>query len=151
MAGDRGRDLTEAVHRDGHGVLRGAVGDPIVRRAHRDARVEVERALHEAAEAPDAEERGPIDYHSVVNLCDRSRALRDVVFAPELARRAAETLGVQRVRLLYDQLFVKPPGAMVTMWHQDQVYWPVDTSDVSRTMLRSVRALRARAASCARQ
>jgi ectoine hydroxylase-related dioxygenase (phytanoyl-CoA dioxygenase family) len=31
---------------------------------------------------------------------------------------------------LYDQLFAKQPGAICTVWHQDQVYLPIDTSDV---------------------
>lgn len=108
-------------------MLRGVLGDAVVRRGRAAANAEVERAL---AEQPEGPRRPPADYLTIVELCEKSHALRDVVRAPELARRAAAALGVERVRLLYDQLFAKPPGAICTIWHQDQVYWPVDTSDV---------------------
>jgi ectoine hydroxylase-related dioxygenase (phytanoyl-CoA dioxygenase family) len=82
------------------------------------------------AEAPEAAERQPVDYFTAVGMHGRNRALGDVVCSPHLARWAADALGVERVRLLYDQLFAKPPGATYTVWHQDQVFLPVDTSDV---------------------
>jgi hypothetical protein len=108
-------------------MLRGALGDPVLRRGRMAARAEIERAL---AEQPEEQGRRQADYFTVIRLRERNRALRDVVCSPELARRAAVALGVERVRLLYDQLFAKPPGAILTMWHQDQVYLPIDTSDV---------------------
>src|SRR5262245_52230086 len=108
-------------------MLRGVLGDPVLRRGRRAARAEIERAL---AEAPEAAAREQVDYHTAIKLRERNQALRDVVCSPLLARRAAAVLGVERVRLLYDQLFAKPPGAICTMWHQDQVYLPIDTSDV---------------------
>ncbi len=127
MAGDGSPSLAERFQRDGHAVLRGALTDPVLRRARAAARREVERAL---ATAPGARDPRQVDYFTVIQLCARSRALRDVVCAPQLARLAAEALGVARVRLLYDQLFAKPAGAVCTVWHQDQVYWPIDTSEV---------------------
>jgi ectoine hydroxylase-related dioxygenase (phytanoyl-CoA dioxygenase family) len=48
--------------------------------------------------------------------------------ATEIARRV---LGAERLNLLYDQLFVKEPGAdHRTRWHNDQPYWPVLGRDV---------------------
>jgi ectoine hydroxylase-related dioxygenase (phytanoyl-CoA dioxygenase family) len=108
-------------------MLRGAIEGPLLRRALSAAQVANERSQ---AEAPDDREGGPVDYYTTINLCEKDRALRDVVCAPAVARQAAAALGVERVRLLYDQLFVKPPGGVLTMWHQDQVYVPIDTSDV---------------------
>jgi len=43
-----------------------------------------------------------------------------------LPAAAAALLGVARVQLYYDQLFVKEPGTDAsTRWHNDQPYWPV--------------------------
>jgi ectoine hydroxylase-related dioxygenase (phytanoyl-CoA dioxygenase family) len=108
-------------------MLRGALGGAVLRQGRIAARAEIERALAEAPEAPDPL---TVDYFTAIKLHERSRALREVVCSPELARQAAAALGVERVRLLYDQLFAKPPGAIYTVWHQDQVYLPIDTSDV---------------------
>ena len=128
MTGDGGPTLRECVERDGHVLLRGAVPEPVVRRAQPAACAETERVG--TAWTPDAPEVGPVEYLTAINLSERSPELRDVVRAEPLARWAAAALGVDRVRLLYDQLFTKPPGAIFTMWHQDQVYLPIDTSDV---------------------
>lgn len=39
---------------------------------------------------------------------------------------AAQFLGVERVRLLYDQIFIKAPATNVrTPWHNDLPNWPV--------------------------
>jgi len=108
-------------------MFRAALGDPAVRRCRMAARAEIERAL---AASPEAPGQRPVDYFTAIKLCERSPVLRDVVCSPHLARLAAAALGVERVRLLYDQLFAKPPGAIFTMWHQDQIYLPIDTSDV---------------------
>jgi ectoine hydroxylase-related dioxygenase (phytanoyl-CoA dioxygenase family) len=108
-------------------MLRGALGEPAVRRCRIAARAEIERAR---AESPEAPRQRPVDYFTALKLRERNPVLRDVVCAPGLARLAAAALGVERVRLLYDQLFAKPPGGIRTMWHQDQVFLPIDTSDV---------------------
>lgn len=43
-----------------------------------------------------------------------------------LPEAAAALLGVDEVRLYYDQLFIKEPEtAAPTRWHNDQPYWPV--------------------------
>ena len=44
---------------------------------------------------------------------------------------AAALLCSRKLNLLYDQLFVKEPGAaMKTPWHHDQPYWPVQGTQV---------------------
>lgn len=49
------------------------------------------------------------------------------VHARRFARVAARLLGVSGVRLYHDQALYKEPGGGHTPWHQDQVYWPLDT------------------------
>ncbi|NCX31779.1 MAG: phytanoyl-CoA dioxygenase family protein [Actinobacteria bacterium] len=44
-----------------------------------------------------------------------------------------ELMGVRGVRLYHDQALFKEPGGGLTPWHQDQVYWPLD-SDKTITM-----------------
>src|SRR5690349_7691733 len=96
-------------------------------RARAAARAEIDRVRSGRDGVPGASQP---DYDTSLDLCRRDPALGDVVRTPQLAALAAATLGVERVRLLYDQLFAKPPGAVLTMWHQDQVYLPIDTSEV---------------------
>jgi ectoine hydroxylase-related dioxygenase (phytanoyl-CoA dioxygenase family) len=108
-------------------MVRSVLGDAVVRRGRAAARAEIDQVL---AASPEVPGQPPADYVTALDLCQRSSALREVVRAPEVARQAAALLGVARVRLLYDQLFAKPPGAVMTMWHQDQVYLPIDTSEV---------------------
>jgi ectoine hydroxylase-related dioxygenase (phytanoyl-CoA dioxygenase family) len=107
-------------------MLREVLGQSVVRRCRIAARAEIERAR---AESPEAPRQRPVDYFTAIKLCERNPVFRDVVCSPRLARLAAAALGVERVRLLYDQLFAKPPGGIRTVWHQDQVFLPIDTSD----------------------
>ena len=60
-------------------------------------------------------------------LCNHSDKVKEFVFAQRFARVAAELLGVDGVRLYHDQALYKEPGGGFTPWHQDQVYWPLNT------------------------
>ncbi len=62
-----------------------------------------------------------------LNLWQRDPVIQRFVFARRFARVAAELLGVNGVRLYHDQALCKEPGGGPTPWHQDQVYWPLDT------------------------
>ena len=46
-----------------------------------------------------------------------------------LAKVAADLLGVKNVRIYHDQALFKEPGGGPTPWHQDQYYWPIDTTN----------------------
>jgi ectoine hydroxylase-related dioxygenase (phytanoyl-CoA dioxygenase family) len=63
----------------------------------------------------------------VSNIWERSGLTRQFVFARRFAKIAADLMGVKGVRLYHDQALVKEPGGKPTTWHQDQVYWPLDT------------------------
>jgi len=62
-----------------------------------------------------------------MNLWTIDEGVRRFVFARRFARVAAELMGVQGVRLYHDQALFKEPGGGITPWHQDQVYWPLET------------------------
>jgi ectoine hydroxylase-related dioxygenase (phytanoyl-CoA dioxygenase family) len=62
-----------------------------------------------------------------MNLWTIDPVVQRFVFAKRFARVAAELMGVRGVRLYHDQALFKEPGGGLTPWHQDQVYWPLDT------------------------
>ncbi|RAV20854.1 phytanoyl-CoA dioxygenase family protein [Paenibacillus contaminans] len=61
------------------------------------------------------------------NLWVKSEAARRFTLARRFAKIAAELLGVDGVRIYHDQALFKEPGGGHTPWHQDQIYWPLDT------------------------
>ena len=85
--------------------------------------------LKESVEELEARERrdGPPDeFFSRTRLWERDQRLRAIVFESPAAGIAAQVLGVDSVRLLYDQLFIKAPATNVrTPWHNDLPNWPV--------------------------
>jgi ectoine hydroxylase-related dioxygenase (phytanoyl-CoA dioxygenase family) len=64
----------------------------------------------------------------VSNIWEKSEEVRRFVFAHRFAKIAADLLGVDGVRIYHDQALYKEPGGGITPWHQDQIYWPVDTN-----------------------
>lgn len=60
----------------------------------------------------------------VTNLWRHDEAVSAFVHSPDLARLAAELLGVRAVRLYHDQALYKEPSGGITPWHADQYYWP---------------------------
>jgi ectoine hydroxylase-related dioxygenase (phytanoyl-CoA dioxygenase family) len=63
-----------------------------------------------------------------MNLWTVNPVVRQFVFAKRFAKVAADLMGVEGVRLYHDQSLFKEPGGGTTPWHQDQVYWPLDTA-----------------------
>lgn len=65
----------------------------------------------------------------ISNLWESSEAVKRFVFARRFAKIAADLLGVSGVRLYHDQALFKEPGGGHTPWHQDQIYWPLDSTN----------------------
>jgi ectoine hydroxylase-related dioxygenase (phytanoyl-CoA dioxygenase family) len=63
----------------------------------------------------------------VTNLWRESAVVEKFVRSPDLARLAADLLGVRSVRLYHDQALYKEAGGGITPWHADQYYWPLST------------------------
>ena len=55
---------------------------------------------------------------------------RACCFDSPLPGIAAQLLQADKLNLLYDQLFVKPPSGKPTPWHNDLPYWPVQGTSV---------------------
>jgi len=61
------------------------------------------------------------------NLWQKSEEVKRYVLAKRFAKIAADLMGVEGVRIYHDQALFKEPGGGHTPWHQDQIYWPLDT------------------------
>lgn len=121
-------DQAAAFQRDGHILLRGV--------ASRDE-VEAYRGFITQTAMQHAKEKRPLAerdlYHQafiqVGNLWRHSEEVKRFVMARRFAKIAAELLGVKAVRLYHDQALLKEGGGGHTPWHQDQLYWPLDTDN----------------------
>ncbi len=65
----------------------------------------------------------------VGNLWEYNDVVKHFVLARRFAGIAADLMGLDRVRLYHDQALFKEPGGGFTPWHQDQIYWPLDTNN----------------------
>ncbi|MCX6532981.1 MAG: phytanoyl-CoA dioxygenase family protein [Actinobacteria bacterium] len=61
-------------------------------------------------------------------ICQHNETTQAFIYARRFARVAAQLMGCQGVRLYHDQSLYKEPGGGFTPWHQDQVYWPLQTN-----------------------
>ena len=60
----------------------------------------------------------------------RIEEFRQIAFESRAADIAQALMGSHQVRLFHDHVLVKEPGTrQPTPWHQDQVYWPLETDD----------------------
>lgn len=80
---------------------------------------------------PPMEERNTYQraFLQTFNLWRHDETVKRFVFSRRLASIAAALLGVRAVRLYHDQALDKEPGGGHTPWHQDQYYWPLDTTN----------------------
>jgi ectoine hydroxylase-related dioxygenase (phytanoyl-CoA dioxygenase family) len=65
----------------------------------------------------------------IMNLWEVDEDVKKFTLAKRFAKIAADLLGVEHVRLYHDQALYKEPGGGFTPWHQDQYYWPLDTTN----------------------
>ena len=64
------------------------------------------------------------------NLRMRNPAAKKFTTAPRFGKIAADLLGVDSVRIYHDQALYKEAGGDKTAWHQDKLYYPLDTDNV---------------------
>ncbi len=65
----------------------------------------------------------------ISNIWESHENVRRFVLARRFAKLAADLMGVSGVRIYHDQALFKEPGGGHTPWHQDQIYWPLDTTN----------------------
>ncbi len=118
--------LIESFARDGHCVVRGlaSAGEIAVVKPSIDVATEARRWDRRPLAERDTYGKAFIQSAGIRHHDDITRRF---VHARRFARVAARLLGVPGVRLYHDQALYKEPGGGLTPWHQDQVYWPLDT------------------------
>ncbi|HZG58572.1 phytanoyl-CoA dioxygenase family protein [Paenibacillus sp.] len=119
-------EYIERYRRDGHTLLRGvasgeeiAAYEPVLSEMVRE-RNNHDKPVHERDTYGKA-------FIQVGNLWEYSEAAARFTLAKRFARIAAELMGVEGVRIYHDQALYKEPGGGHTPWHQDQIYWPLET------------------------
>ena len=116
-----------AYRRDGHVIVRGLARPEEVEH-FRPALLDAgERVRHDRRplESRDTYGKAFIQMFNLWRVNERSKCF---VHSRRFARVAAELMGVSGVRLYHDQALFKESGGGPTPWHQDQFYWPLDTS-----------------------
>ena len=117
-----------AFQRDGHTLVKGVLsaGEMSVYRP-----VINEAAYKYNTEKRKMEERDTYGkaFLQVMNLWELDAQVKKFSLAKRFAKIAADLLGVDNVRLYHDQALYKEAGGGLTPWHQDQYYWPLNTSN----------------------
>lgn len=120
-------DVVAAYRRDGHCLLRGvaAAGEIAAYRPVITGVVDEYRSGLKPLVERDTYGKA---FVQIGNLWKKSEAAAGFVLARRFAGIAAALMGVPGVRLYHDQALFKEAGGGLTPWHQDQYYWPLDTT-----------------------
>ncbi len=111
---------------NGHILLRG-VAQPEEVTAYRTVIADLVRELNNQTKPLHERDTYGKAFIQIMNLWQKSEAVARYVLARRFAKIAAQLMGVDGVRLYHDQALFKEPGGGHTPWHQDQIYWPLDT------------------------
>ncbi|PLT44464.1 phytanoyl-CoA dioxygenase family protein [Paenibacillus sp. FSL W8-1187] len=116
----------EGYLRDGHAIIR-QLARPDEIAAYREVIGEVVREHNYHTKPLEERDTYGKAFIQIGNVWELSEAARRFVFARRFAKAAADLMGVPAVRIYHDQALFKEPGGGHTPWHQDQIYWPLDT------------------------
>lgn len=118
----------ESFRREGHTLIKGVLHPDEVP-AYRDT-------INQAAYRYNTEKRALNErdtygkaFLQTMNLWEADPGVKKFTLAKRFAKIAADLLGVDHVRIYHDQALYKEPGGGFTPWHQDQYYWPLDTTN----------------------
>lgn len=118
----------EEFEKNGHVLVRGLV-NPVEMAVFRPLIVEaVKKYRTERRRLSERDTYGKA-FLQIMNLWRMDERVKHLVLARRLAGVAADLLGVNNVRIYHDQALFKEPGGGATPWHQDQYYWPLDTTN----------------------
>lgn len=123
------QDQIIAYQRDGH-ILLPQLASRLLVEAYRPLIVDEVRRLNDETRPLEQRDTYGKAFLQIKNLWEKSEAVKPFVFARRFAKVAAELMGVRGVRMYHDQALFKEPGGGHTPWHQDQIYWPVDTDKI---------------------
>lgn len=113
---------------NGYILLRGVASSEEVA-AYRPVISEVVRRLNKETRPLEERDTYSKAFLQIMNLWVDDERVRQFVFSKRFAKIAANLLGVEAIRLYHDQALFKEAHGGITPWHQDQYYWPLDTSN----------------------
>ncbi|MEQ8822459.1 MAG: phytanoyl-CoA dioxygenase family protein [Sumerlaeia bacterium] len=122
------RDHIAAFVRDGHVTTRGILDAEGIAEWEPAFTTLVDRLKRDHGPLAERKSTYQKAFLAAGNLWRQDETARRFVLARRFAGIAADLLGVDRVRLYHDQALFKEPGGGPTPWHQDQHYWPLDTT-----------------------
>ncbi|MFK7694480.1 phytanoyl-CoA dioxygenase family protein [Paenibacillus sp. HJGM_3] len=120
------KEQIQSYQEKGHILLRGVANSEEVA-AYRKEIAEQVHKLNPHTKALNERDTYGKAFIQVGNLWRHSKAVERFVLARRFAKIAADLMGVEGVRIYHDQALYKEPGGGHTPWHQDQIYWPLDT------------------------
>jgi len=119
-------DLTRSYARNGHVCVKGVAPASTLDLIGEPLRGAVRKVMETKDPQGRVEQYGGM-FQQVTNVWRLDPVLREFILARRFAKAAADLMGVSGVRLYHDQALFKPRGGKPTPWHQDQIYWPLDT------------------------
>jgi ectoine hydroxylase-related dioxygenase (phytanoyl-CoA dioxygenase family) len=128
------QEQIDAYKRDGHVAIRSLVPPEEMSRLRPRVQQLVREGTTNVASLDERDTYGRA-FLQVWDLNKKNKEVRDFVYARCFAKIAAELMGVAAVRLYFDQALFKEPGGGFTPWHQDHVYWPIDTDNMTTMWL----------------
>jgi ectoine hydroxylase-related dioxygenase (phytanoyl-CoA dioxygenase family) len=84
-----------------------------------------DRKKYESLNEPKSDEY----FMQILNLRFDCIKVREYALSERFGRIAVELMGVDSVRIFHDQILFKKPRSQSTPFHQDLVYWPLDTKN----------------------
>ena len=112
----------------GHTLTRGLLSKEEVEAYHAVIRNAAEKYNTEKRKMEERDTYGKA-FLQIMNLWRNDDAVKKFVMSKRFAKVAADLMGVKNVRIYHDQALYKEPGGGPTPWHQDQYYWPIDTTN----------------------
>jgi ectoine hydroxylase-related dioxygenase (phytanoyl-CoA dioxygenase family) len=112
----------------GHTLTRGLLTKEEVEVYHNVIKNAAEKYNTEKRKMEDRDTYGKA-FLQIMNLWRNDEAVKRFVMSKRFAKVAADLMGVKNVRIYHDQALYKEPGGGPTPWHQDQYYWPIDTTN----------------------
>jgi ectoine hydroxylase-related dioxygenase (phytanoyl-CoA dioxygenase family) len=120
------KELIDGYQKNGHAMIRGAADAQEIT-AYREVIADLVKQLNTQNVPLEQRDTYGKAFIQIGGLWVKSEAVKRFVLAKRFAKIAADLMGVSGVRIYHDQALFKEPGGGHTPWHQDQIYWPLDT------------------------
>ena len=122
------KEQVKEFHENGHTLIRNLLSPEEIEVYRPIIAAAVDRQNTEKRKLEDRDTYGKA-FLQIMNLWVHDEQVKRYTLSKRFAKVAADLLGVENVRIYHDQALFKEAGGGPTPWHQDQYYWPVDTTN----------------------